>query len=193
MGGPGRWRRGPQCRRGRAMSAEERGLRRGQAPYGRRAWLPRCRRSRKRHMRKRRNLAARPGSSRREQARRRAGKRERTGDGAPPRRKAGRYCGRVPRRSPQRDLVMIAVRLPTSKTTRRFALGTATSTLADELGPPENENHLYEAWLVERQKSPCREAGWRFGTPDVDMELSAGPPWRRRQKRAAGSRVWTAP
>ena len=96
---------------------------------------------------------------------------------------------------------MAAARLPSSKleTARRFAPGTATSTLADELGLPENidENHETMDWLVERQNSmsPCREAGWRFGTlrPDVDMELPlpAGPPWLlpRRQKRAAASRV----
>ena len=52
---------------------------------------------------------------------------------------------------------MAAARLP--KTARRFA--PATSTLAGELGLPENidENHEAMDWLVERQNSmsPCRE------------------------------------
>ena len=65
-----------------------------------------------------------------------------------------RACGICPRQPaqlrarhrtpPLRDLVMIAAHLPSSKleTARRFAPGTATSTLPGEFGLPENENHL---------------------------------------------------
>ena len=97
-----------------------------------------------------------------------------------------------PRRSPQRDLVMAAARLP--KTARRFA--PATSTLAGELGLPENidENHEAMDWLVERQNSmsPCREARRRSGAlrPDFDVELPLPAGWllpRRQKKRCRKS------
>ena len=96
-----------------------------------------------------------------------------------------------PRRSPQRDLVMAAARLPSSKTARRFA--PATSTLAGELGLPENidENHEAMDWLVECQNSmsPCREGAlvlydltstWSYRCPLVRHGYSP-----RRQERAA--------
>ena len=84
----------------------------------------------------------------------------------------------APRRSPKRDLAaaMVAQRIlePGSKlaAARSFRLETAASTLAAELGLPENvsEDRLYEAmdWLLERQprvEKALAERHLREGSP----------------------------